>query len=97
MRFIKELQRTVGVNDDFTTVLGYSFGDYFVLVELRLLVGAVEQVLNAAKTVNQSTSGPIIIVLRRKRLLPVSLLEQLPELSDRHLGDRSRVRNFRHT
>lgn len=71
----------VGVNDDFATVLFNGFGDYLVLVELRLLVGAVEQVLNAAKTVNQATSGS------RGARLGVVTASGIPEVLVKHLQE----------
>lgn len=71
----------VCIDDDLATVLAHSLLDDMVLVILRLLVGAVEQVLNAAKTVNQSTSGS------RGARLGVVTASGIPEVLVKHLKE----------
>ena len=52
---VKEFQRLVGVDHDLATVLGYGLGDDVVLVILRLLVGAMEQLADTIKAKDQTT------------------------------------------
>lgn len=84
---VKEFQRLIGVDHDLATVLGYGLGDDVVLVILRLLVGAMEQLADTIKAVNEAAVGLCATSGFGSRGQEASefLAEESPEFTDCHV------------